>query len=423
MLPLPALKRSRAQKLQSGRGMYFFYYLPVGIDAETRRFPLATVIASVACLAVFVGARWFAAALPFSVTSWIYFPGWSGLVTTFSAALVHYDYFHLLSNLVYLVLFGRYLEDRIGTLRFALLFAGSAMAGNLAQGWYNLHALHTNAGVIGASGAVSGLMGAFLVRLRYHHVRVAYWVFAPLMAVNRGGRTEMHVVFAMAIWVLLQVVRGLVQLEGAAANVAYLTHVAGFVFGTGSMALAGGWRSGSIEGHLIKARRYLRRGEYYGAQDELARYARARPLDGEAHAALARASLPCGDRSGAHAAYRTAVERLLESAQRGRAEAVFMEATRAYDNFVLTAETHLDLAFGLERNLKPVAALKAYESFARVYDAHTEAAFALLRAANLHARAGRTDQARFCYEQLVTRYPASEWVEFATEHARRLAVS
>lgn len=403
--------------------MYFFYYLPIGIDAETKRFPLATALATFVCAAVFVANKFLAGSLPFAFSEWIYFPGYSSLLTAFSAAFLHYDWFHVVSNLVYLVLFGRYLEDRIGTIRFAVLFAGAAMIGNVAQGWYNLNALHTNAGIIGASGAVSGLMGAFLVRLRYHNVRVAYWVFAPLMATNRAGRAEMHVVFAMAIWVLIQVVRGLVQLEGAAANVAYLTHVAGFGFGVAAMVLTGGWQSGSAEGHLVKAKRYLRRGDYYGAQDEFGHYVKARPRDGEGQAALARVSLPCGDRAGALAAYRNACECLLEGAQRGKAEAVYLEAVRAFEDFVLPAGTHLDLAFGLERNLKPTAALKAYESFARVYDGHSEAAFALLRAANLHTRGGRLDRAHFCYEQLVDRYPQSEWAEFATEHARRLAAS
>ncbi|HEX6792103.1 MAG TPA: rhomboid family intramembrane serine protease [Candidatus Krumholzibacteria bacterium] len=409
--------------MQRGRGMYFFYYLPVGIDAETRRFPFATVLATVACVAVFVANKFFPTALPFNFSEWIYFPGYSGFLTTFSAAFLHFDWFHIISNLVYLVLFGRYLEDRLGTVVFALVFAGSAILGNLVQGWYNLNVLHTNAGIIGASGAVSGLMGAFLVRLRYHNVRIAYWVFAPLMAINRAGRSELHVVFAMAMWVLIQVVRGLVQLEGAGGNVAYLTHVSGFAFGLAAMLVTGGWARGSAEGHLVKAKRYLRRGEYYGAQDEFARYAKARPHDGEAQASLARTSLPCGDREGAHAAYRNACEQLLASGQRGRAESVYMEASRAFDRFALGPDAHLDLAFGLERNLKPVAALKAYESFVGVYDGHTEAAFALLRAANIHARAGRLDRARFCYEQLVARYPQSEWSEFATEHARRLAAS
>jgi len=403
--------------------MYFFYYIPVGIDAELKRFPLATALFSLLCAFVFVANRFFVDAIPINLRDWIYYPGFSPVITSLSAAFLHYDWFHIISNLVYLVLFGCYLEDRIGTVWFALLFVGSAMAGNLAQGWYNVHVLKTGLGIIGASGAVSGLMGAFLVRLRHHNVRIAWWVFAPLMATNRAGRSDLHVVFAMALWVLLQVVRGLVQLEGGGANVAYLTHVAGFSFGVGAMLLAGGWKSGSVEGYLVKGKRFLRRGEYYGAQDEFGRYAKARPNDGEAHASFARVSLPCGDRAGARLAYQRACTCLLGAGRRGRAEEVYVEAARAFEDFALDARTQLDLAFGLERNLKPHVALKAYESFVRVHGDDTEAAFALLRVANLYARQGHRDRARFAYEQIVARYPSSEWNEFAAEHARRLAVS
>src|SRR5262245_60870389 len=119
--------------------MYFFYYLPVGIDAETRRFPFATWGIALLCVVVFAANRFFGSLVPGGFRDWIYFPGYSGVITTLSAAFVHFDYFHIVSNLIYLVLFGRYLEDRMGTLWFALLFAGSAMAGNMAQGWYNLN--------------------------------------------------------------------------------------------------------------------------------------------------------------------------------------------------------------------------------------------------------------------------------------------
>jgi membrane associated rhomboid family serine protease len=403
--------------------MYFFYYIPIGIDAQLKRFPLATALFSLVCAFVFLANKFFAGAVPLEFRQWIYYPGFSPVITSLSAAFLHFDWFHILSNLVYLVLFGCYLEDRIGTSWFALLFVGAAMAGNLAQGWYNVHVLKTSLGIIGASGAVSGLMGAFLVRLRHHKVRIAWWVFAPLMATNRAGRSDLHVVFAMGLWVLLQVVRGLVQLEGGGNSVAYLTHVAGFSFGVTAMLLAGGWKSGCVEGYLVKGKRHLRSGEYYGAQDEFGRYAKARPLDGEAHASLARVSLPCGDRAGARVAYQRAVECLLQAGRRGRAEEVYVEALRAFDDFVLDARGQLDLAFGLERNLKPHVALRAYEGFARVHGDHTEAAFALLRAANLYSRQGHLDRARHAYEQIVARYPSSEWNEFAAEHARRLAVS
>ncbi|HET6349473.1 MAG TPA: rhomboid family intramembrane serine protease [Candidatus Krumholzibacteria bacterium] len=403
--------------------MYFFYYLPVGIDTDTRRFPLITSVVTGLCVAVFVINRFFPSAVPFDFRTWVYFPGFSPWTASITAAFVHYDYFHIISNLIYLVLFGRYLEDRIGSVPFLLLFLGAAVAGNLAQGWYNIYVLKTGAGIVGASGAISGLMGAFLVRLRHHNVRIAYWVFAPLMAVNRAGRSELHVVFAMALWVLIQVVRGLVQLEGAGANVAYLTHVTGFTLGVGAMLAAGGWRAGQLEGYQVRGKRFLRKGEYYGAQDEFARFAKARPHDGDGQAALARVSLPCGDRAGARTAYRNACECHLRDGKRGQAETVFQEAARAFDDFVLGADDQLNLAFGMERNLKPAAALLAYERFLRAYDDHSEGAFALLRVANLYTRQGRLDRARLCYEQLVARYPTSEWADFAMEHARRLAVS
>jgi membrane associated rhomboid family serine protease len=401
--------------------MYFFYYIPVGIDADRRRFPLLTVLFTALCILVFVLNKYCANAVGLDFRSYVYYPGYSGTWAALAAAFLHLGWFHLASNLAYLVLFGRYLEDRVGPLVFAGVFVGSAIVGNVVQGWYNIHVLHTNAGIIGASGAISGLLGAFLVRLRHQHVKIAYWVFAPLMATNRAGTTDLHAFFAVALWVLIQVVRGLVQVTGGPSNVAYLTHLAGFAFGVALVIAVGGWRAGIVDGHMVKARRYLRRGEFYGAQDELARYVAARPDDGDAHAALARVSVQCADPAGAQASYAEACARHLARGRRGDAERVFQEARRAFDTFVLPAERQLDLCFGLERSLKPDLALAAYEAFLRFYPDHADAPFALLRAANLHAKRGDDGRARLCYESLVRRYPGDPWVDFAAEHARRLA--
>jgi rhomboid family protein len=401
--------------------MYFFYYVPVGVDAERRRFPLFTALFTAICVAVFVANKFFPTVTPLDFRNYVYFPGLSGPGAALAAAFFHLGYFHIISNLVYLVLFGTYLEDRLGGLRFAVLFLGAAFIGNVAQGWFNLSVLHSNAGIIGASGAISGVLGAFLVRLRHQRVKIAYWIFAPLMATNRAGTTNLHVFFAVAIWVLLQVVRSLVQLQGIGGNVAYMTHIAGFSFGFAMMLATGGWRDGLVDGHRVKAQRYLRRGEFFGAQDELSRYTEAVPKDGEGHAALARVHIQCGNPVGAQKSYANACTCLLASGQRGHAERIYAEAGRSFPDFVLDADRQLDMCFGLERNLKPDLALKAYESFVRIHRDHGEAPFALLRAANLHAKQGSADRARECYESLVARYPGDPWAEFAQEHARRLA--
>jgi outer membrane protein assembly factor BamD (BamD/ComL family) len=113
----------------------------------------------------------------------------------------------------------------------------------------------------------------------------------------------------------------------------------------------------------------------------------------------------------------------LAAGRRGDAERAYLEASRSLPDFVLAADRHLDLCFGLERNLKPEAAIRAYESFVHAYQDHAEAAFALLRAANLHAKRGDLAQARDRYAAIPLRYPDDAWAEFAAEHARRLSLA
>jgi membrane associated rhomboid family serine protease len=402
--------------------MYFFYYMPVGIDVETRRFPVMTVFFSVLCAFVFATVNYFPDATPFDFNNFIYYPGFSGWPAAMAAGFLHYGWVHLIGNLLYLLLFGWYLEDRMGTAAFSFLFLGSSLVGNLAQGWYNIHILHVHAGIIGASGAVSGILGAFLVRFYLSRVKIAYWVFLPLQAYVRAGRVEVPIVFALILWMILQVARGLVQYGGGAANVAYVTHIVGFLVGILYTLLTGGWREARAEAHRMRARRYLKRGEYFGAQDELARYVAGRPDEGEPHAELARVQVLTGDDLGARANYLKACEILLHSNDRAGCEAVFEQAVRGYPDFVLTSEPHLDLAFGLERNLKHKLALTAYENFARRYPRHRDASFTVLRAANLYAKTfGDTTRARQCYETFVDLYPDDVWLDFAREQLRVLA--
>lgn len=403
--------------------MYFFYYVPVGIDTGTRRFPMMTVFFASVCTAVFVLNRYFPYASPFDFTYYIYYPGFSHWSVAVAAAFLHMGYLHLIGNLVYLLLFGWYLEDRLGAAQYILLYMGAAFAGNLAQGWYNVNVLHLGSmGIIGASGAVSGILGAFLVRFYVSRVRIAYWVFLPLQAYTRAGRAEVPIVFALALWVLLQLTRGLVQLEGASANVAYLNHIVGFFFGVMFTLATGGWREARREAHRIRADRCLRKGEPRGAQEELSLYLADKPDDGHAHAELARVLVQVGDDTEARAHYRKACELLLEARERGDCEDTFAQAIRGFPTFVLSPDPQLDLAFGLERNLKHDMALKAYQNFERNYPDHKEAPFSLLRTANLFRSAFfDTDRAKLCYQQLIKRYPDDEWVDFAREQVRLLA--
>jgi membrane associated rhomboid family serine protease len=401
--------------------MYFFYYMPVGIDVETKRFPVMTVFFSFLCVFVFAVVNYLPDSTPFDFNNFVYYPGFSGWPAAMAAGFLHFGWFHLLGNLLYLLLFGWYLEDRMGTIAFSLMFLGASLSGNLAQGWYNINVLEVDVGIVGASGSVSGILGAFLIRLYISRVKIAYWVFMPLQAYVRAGRVEVPIIFALALWVALQLGRGLVQYGGASANVAYMTHIVGFLVGIGYTLLSGGWREARGEAHRVRARRYLQKGEFYGAQDELSRFIAFQPDAGEAYAELARVQILTGDEIGARANYLKACEILLGGGDRAGCEDVFEQAVRAFEDFVLSSEPHLDLAFGLERNLKYKLALSAYRNFNRRYPAHKDASFTMLRTANLYKNAfADNGRAKRCYEKFIELYPEDTWLDFAREQARVL---
>jgi membrane associated rhomboid family serine protease len=216
--------------------MYFFYYVPVGINAPLRAFPVMTAAYTAICVAVFGFVRYFPGLLGIDPYSLVYVPQDGNPFVAVGAAFLHMGYVHLIGNLIYLLLFGRYVEDRMGPVLFTLLFLSSAGIGNYLQGVFNIHVLdNPTIGIIGASGAVSGLLGAFTIRFVRSKLRIAYWAFMPLQAYTRAGTVEIPAVFAVALWFVLQIARGLVQTGGGAAQVAYVTHIAGFLWG---MALA-----------------------------------------------------------------------------------------------------------------------------------------------------------------------------------------
>jgi membrane associated rhomboid family serine protease len=171
--------------------VYFFYYVPVGINVELRRVPVLTYAFAGLCLFIFFLNRYLPGLIPFDFERLAYYPDAGTLATAVSATFLHGGYLHLAGNLVYLLLLGRYVEDRLGALVFSTIFLGCGAVGALLQGAFNTLVLKSpDMGIIGASGAVSGLLGAFTVRFLSNKLRIAYWVFMPLQAFTRAGKTE-----------------------------------------------------------------------------------------------------------------------------------------------------------------------------------------------------------------------------------------
>ncbi|MDD4857520.1 MAG: rhomboid family intramembrane serine protease, partial [Candidatus Krumholzibacteria bacterium] len=387
--------------------MYFFYYIPIGLDISTRKRPFVTYFLSITCVIAFllynykpVGAWWDLTLLTFQ-------PVAPTLATAITHAFLHGGWFHLIANLVYILVFGPPLEERLGSGKFYVVFALSAAAG--AYTHTILTALfspqYMQYGVIGASGATSGILGAYLVRLYFSRVRVAYWIFMPLQGVNRAGRTYVPIVFAVIFWFVLQGVRTLMQFGMGGMRVAYSVHLGGFAAGLVLALCFKAAGAARAERHLVAARRRFDEADWFGAQAEYSEYLALVQDDVQAHAGLARAFLAGGDTARSRSCYADAVRLSMKKGERDTAEALFDEAMRHMPNFALAEGIHLDLACGMERTLKYRSAMHAYEHFVWAYPFSKEAPFVLLRMGGIfEKRFGNPGMAFSCYSRLASEY-------------------
>jgi membrane associated rhomboid family serine protease len=144
-------------------------------------------------------------------------PFWSTLITSM---FLHGGWMHLGGNMLYLWIFGDNIERAMGHARFLLFYLACGIAAGLA---HILFSGASNVPTVGASGAISGVLGGYLVLFPQNRVRV----------LTRGGVVAMPAIAVLGFWILIQLVNGLGSL-GTTANtggVAYMAHVGGFVAG------------------------------------------------------------------------------------------------------------------------------------------------------------------------------------------------
>lgn len=147
-------------------------------------------------------------------------PAWHTLVTSM---FVHGGWFHLLGNVWFLWLFGDNVEDALGHVTSGAFYLTCGVAAAMTQLWVDPA---SPVPMIGASGAISGVMGAYVVLFPRVQVRVvALLVFFVTFL-------RVPALFALGYWFVLQLLGGIPQLVGSStAGVAFWAHVGGFATG------------------------------------------------------------------------------------------------------------------------------------------------------------------------------------------------
>jgi membrane associated rhomboid family serine protease len=147
-----------------------------------------------------------------------------GLVggTLISSMFLHGGWMHLIGNMWFLWVFGNNIEDSMGHVRFAIFYL---LTGLLASGAHILTSLDSGVPTVGASGAISGVMGAYIVL--YPKVRVITLVFLLYFA----RVMALPAVALLGLWFALQLLQGTASLGIRGGGVAFWAHVGGFVAG------------------------------------------------------------------------------------------------------------------------------------------------------------------------------------------------
>jgi membrane associated rhomboid family serine protease len=143
-------------------------------------------------------------------------------LTLISSMFLHGGLLHLGGNMLYLWIFGDNVEDKLGHLRFFIFYILSGLAGSMA---HVLASPGSQVPMIGASGAIAGVLGAYMIRFPQSRI----WTLIFFGFFIRTVRIP--AIFVLGFWFILQLLYGLPSLGAQEGGVAWFAHIGGFLTG------------------------------------------------------------------------------------------------------------------------------------------------------------------------------------------------
>ena len=143
------------------------------------------------------------------------------LYTLLTSMFLHGDLHHIIGNMIYLWIFGDNVEDRMGHLKFLIFYLSSGIIGSIVQ---SIFMPNSTMPMIGASGAISGVLGAYFILFPWARILTLVLGFFIWLI-------EIPAYYYLGFWFLLQLLYGTISLGGYIGPVAYWAHIGGFIFG------------------------------------------------------------------------------------------------------------------------------------------------------------------------------------------------
>ena len=206
--------------------------IPLRDDNPTVSFPIVTISLIVLNIIIFfyeisLGPQFAPflntyGAKPLHIMSMSSPPGYpSPHFTIFSSMFLHGGFFHVAGNMLYLWIFGNNIEDSMGHFKFIIFYFISGIVAVYIFAFVNPE---STIPMVGASGAVSGVLGAYLVLFPRAKVHTLIPLGFYMQVI------KVPAVFVLGLWIFVQIINGMVS-GGSGGGVAWFAHIGGFLAG------------------------------------------------------------------------------------------------------------------------------------------------------------------------------------------------
>ncbi len=192
--------------------------LPTGTDEECERVPWVTISLITLCCIVYLYQWQVCQDGEAFINRYAFVPAHVWSIHQITSLFLHHNVWHLIGHMVFLWFLGRNVEDRLGWLRFLGLYFFGAMAANLLTGWATPS---LNINCIGASGAIAGIMGAYLILFPLTWMDVGIGEF----------NIKTPAIIFLLGWFAFQIYNGLFTDHTSTTAISWFSQVGGFVGG------------------------------------------------------------------------------------------------------------------------------------------------------------------------------------------------
>ncbi|MFB0525013.1 MAG: rhomboid family intramembrane serine protease [Phycisphaerae bacterium] len=192
--------------------------IPISDEVERERLPVITIAIILLCALVFLGEIFWIADAEGFLRSFGFIAGQFFSVGLITSMFLHGGLIHLIGNMYFLWLFGDNVEDRFTRLGYVTFYLCCGIAASVTHSIFNWH---STIPAVGASGAISGVMGAYMI----------FYPVAMIKVLFICRVVDVPAWMFLGTWFIFQLVFGLMHNNTGYSNIAWFAHIGGFICG------------------------------------------------------------------------------------------------------------------------------------------------------------------------------------------------